>query len=421
MPPRSSNYRDRADVDVSSSMELGTSAENAEKRKHIVFVRRGVGFPNAMATADRIRRIGGALAAENARVTLLTVGSSEPPHRVVNTEARGNFEGIDYEYTSGTTIRADSFIRRRLIDIRAHMVAVWRILTLDKRHEHPSIFLGYDMDGPRLLNYLAWGAAELRGIPVYIEVNERAWSMMDDKRWYSFVSPLFGTDGAVVISELLAKWAREATEGRPSYKVLQIPILASGAEFQDLSLGPPKPYVVFSGSIAYASTMRFIVEAMEKVWQALPDHKLVLTGYKETDADWRALVDWIAGRGRLEQVNLLSYLPRNDLLKLYGEAKALLIPLFSDVQSAARFPTKIGEYLYSSRPVVITSASEVDRYFRDGESAYIAEGDTVDAYGDALIRALTDERASVVGRNGRRVAEKNFEVSLYRRELINFF
>ena len=233
------------------------------KRKHVVFVRRGVAFPNGMATTDRIRRIGAALTAMGVRVTLLTVGTPEIPNRVVNANVRGHLDGIDYEYTSGRTVRANSFLLRRLVDIWSHGVAVWRILTLDKSSEQPAVFIGYDLMGPKLLNYLSIAAAKLKGIPVYIEVNERPWSMMERKNWFSGLSPLLGTDGAVVISNLLADWARRDTANRRhSYKILQVPILASGKEFKDLTPGPTKNHVVFSGAIAYASTRRFIVEAM---------------------------------------------------------------------------------------------------------------------------------------------------------------
>ncbi|UDQ88169.1 glycosyltransferase [Xanthobacter autotrophicus] len=391
-------------------------------RKHIVFIRRGIGFPNAMASAERIRQMGGALAEAGAAVTLLTVGTSETPPRVVNTQARGRVDGIDFEYTSGTTVRAESFLVRRLIDIRAHVVAMWRILRLEARHERPAIFLGFDLSGPTLLNYLTTFVARLKGIPVYVEINERPWSMAEKKSWFSRLSPLFGTDGAVVISDFLSKWARETTADRARpYKILQIPILVSDREYADIVLGPPALRVIFSGAIAYASTMDFIIEAMETVWEDFPDCKLAFTGYRGDHPDWKALSDRIVDRGRQDKITLLGYLPRKELLQLYGESWALLIPLFNDVQSTARFPTKLGEYLCSSRPIVITDASETRRYFVDGETAYISQGDTPESFGAAICRALNDEHATDVGSRARAVAEKNFYANLYGRFLYDFF
>ena len=132
-------------------------------------------------------------------------------------------------------------------------------------------------------------------------------------------------------------------------------------------------------------------------------------------------MDWIASKGLLRNITLLGYLDRKDLLLLYCEAKALLIPLFDDVESAARFPTKIGEYLYSSRPIVITSAADVGRYFTDGKTAYIAVGLSANDYGAAILRAISDERASEVGQNGKRLADENFDAYLYSKVLSDFF
>ena len=56
-------------------------------------------------------------------------------------------------------------------------------------------------------------------------------------------------------------------------------------------------------------------------------------------------------------------------------AHGLLIPLFDDVRSTARFPTKIGEYLASGRPIVTTAVGEMPRYFEDGVTAFISAPD----------------------------------------------
>jgi len=48
---------------------------------------------------------------------------------------------------------------------------------------------------------------------------------------------------------------------------------------------------------------------------------------------------------------MAGFVPRPELLRLYRQSSLLLAPLFDDVRSEARFPTKIAEYLGSGRPV----------------------------------------------------------------------
>jgi glycosyltransferase involved in cell wall biosynthesis len=156
--------------------------------------------------------------------------------------------------------------------------------------------------------------------------------------------------------------------------------------------------------------MSFILRTMSVVWEQHPDCRLVVTGMRPA-----AVNDLLEREGLSEASHLIDavgYVDRAYLLRLYGDASALLIPLFDDLRSRARFPTKIGEYLAASRPVVTTAVGEVERFFRDGETAFIAPPGDPGAYAAAVIAALDDPAAAAaVGRAGRRLAEKHFEFS----------
>ena len=121
--------------------------------------------------------------------------------------------------------------------------------------------------------------------------------------------------------------------------------------------------------------------------------------------------------GLAARVDLVGYLSRAELLALYERAHALLIPLFDDQRSRARFPTKIGEYLAAARPVVTNSVGEIPRYFTDGVDAIVCPpGDPV-AFGRAIADLLSDPaRAALIGRRGRRVAETRFHYAALRRD-----
>ena len=105
---------------------------------------------------------------------------------------------------------------------------------------------------------------------------------------------------------------------------------------------------------------------------------------------------------------------QSDLLDLYARAHALLIPLFDDRQSRARFPTKIGEYLAAARPVVTNSVGEIPLHFTDGVDAVVCRPGDPRAFGQATAKLLADPPlAALIGRRGRRVAETRFHYGLH--------
>jgi glycosyltransferase involved in cell wall biosynthesis len=153
---------------------------------------------------------------------------------------------------------------------------------------------------------------------------------------------------------------------------------------------------------------------MQEVWRTHPECHLAVTGAAPGDpaADW--LRAEVRRAGMDTRVDLVGYLSRPELLDLYRRAHALLVPLFDDQASRARFPTKIGEYLAAARPVVTNSVGEIPRYFTNGIDAIVCPPSDPVAFGRAIADLLSDPaRAAFIGSRGRRIAETRFHYALY--------
>ena len=179
---------------------------------------------------------------------------------------------------------------------------------------------------------------------------------------------------------------------------------------------------MFAGSPDYKETIRFILVAMKEVWQSCPECTLAVTGATLGDPSASWLQAEVQGAGFEDRVDLVGFLSREELLDLYGRSHALLIPLFDDQKSRARFPTKIGEYLAAARPVVTNSVGEIPSYFTDGVDAVVCPPNDPAAFGRAIADLLSDPaRAALIGRRGRRIAETQFHYALHGRTLARAF
>ena len=152
---------------------------------------------------------------------------------------------------------------------------------------------------------------------------------------------------------------------------------------------------------------------MSEVWIRRPDCRLVVTGMQPSRAS--NVVSQLEMEAHLHDgsITLAGYLPRAELLSLYSKASALLIPLSDDAASQARFPTKLGEYLASGRPVVSNPVGELGRSVRDGETAFLSPAGDVTAYAARILDVLDDTvSAQAVGQAGKRLAEEKFDYRL---------
>lgn len=386
-----------------------------------------LGFPHGMANTGRALLMARALQEAGVAVRVLALQGIDRAPEALNTQARGVHMGIPFEYACGTALRHESFVVRRLIAMRGWLSGGLRLLRLRRQGVLDLVILWFWTPRPALRLFFFTALLRLMRVPVVREVNESPWSQKPDasaleRLW----SPLAWTAGALTISRELHEWAVHAYRRRPDARVIDVPILVDVDERAPVAYPAESlattPLLVFAASPAYRSIVEFIFAAMHEVWRRHPECRLVVTGAASGDprADWlRSEVQQSGLQGR---VDLVGYLDRSDLLDLYVRAHALLIPLFDDRQSRARFPTKIGEYLAAARPVVTSSVGEIPLYLTDGVDAVLCPPDDALAYGQAIVNLLDDPvRAADIGRLGRRVAETRFHYGLFGERLAEAF
>ena len=82
-------------------------------------------------------------------------------------------------------------------------------------------------------------------------------------------------------------------------------------------------------------------------------------------------------------------------------------------QARNGFPTKLGEYLLSGNPVVVTKTGDIPLFLEDRVSAYLVEPDDIEGFARKLTMALKDKDAAMrIGRAGYEVAMKNFNYQI---------
>jgi glycosyltransferase involved in cell wall biosynthesis len=347
---------------------------------------------------------------------------SETPPFIENYSSKGNVDGINYEYTTGTPIRADHFLFRRWVELRGLLMCIWKIIKYRELQKIDSIYLwALNISISRIIITFV---AKILNIPIVLEINERPASLTENPDILSKLFPtLWGSSGVIAISEFLFRWCKESAKMEMrGFKAIKVPILIDPIINDKLEPLTSSPSVLFASSSAYGQTIKFIFDAMNVVWQQIPDCKLVLTGWSQEDRRAGGIYSELIKRSISDRVELLGYLPRAELLRQYQRSWALLIPLFQDLRSQARFPTKIGEYLISSRPVITTWVGEISEYFQDGINAYVCEPDNPAIFGFEIIKALKDpEEAKNVGQQGVITAQKCFDYRLFSKDIYDFF
>lgn len=384
---------------------------------------RSFGFPNGMANTNRARLLGRALTERDVAVTVLCTRVSEKPGSVRNPRARGAVDGINYRYTAGTTLRPDSFVYRRFREAHGYFGALFELARLKAGGKLDCVYLCSSARSWRVGPWLLVRFLDAIRVPVIVELNERPW---EPSAWPRVIarrlSLLDGVSGVVAISTWLTAWAaREAERLGRNVRILELPIVVDVAE----SVTPDEPHpgqmLVYAASPGYDTALAFILTAMQTVWRRHPDCKLIVTGVGRAPSGVPGEAAHAGAGPTTGRVISVGYVDRDALLRLFAQASALLIPLFNDDLSRARFPSKIGEYLAAARPVVTTRVGEIERFLQNGETAYVANPGDAAEYAQKIIEVLDDPAAATaVGRAGLTVAMSTFHYALHGAKLRKF-
>ena len=93
----------------------------------------------------------------------------------------------------------------------------------------------------------------------------------------------------------------------------------------------------------------------------------------------------------------------------FVNAEMLVLARPDNIQSKYGFPTKLGEYLLSGRPVVLTDVGNISDFLVDGMSAFIAEPGNITSISDKMIEVSDNpSKADSIASTGKEIALKEF-------------
>ncbi len=206
-------------------------------------------------------------------------------------------------------------------------------------------------------------------------------------------------------------------------KFIILPLTVDMSRFRSISkinVSYQKPYIAYIGSLSNQKDgIDILIKAFSKLIKKHLNLHLNIAGFYHYDVPMqKELIDEL---NLGDKVHYLGVLSREKIPEFITNACLLVMARPNSHQAEGGFPTKLGEYLATGNPVCVTSVGEISEYLQDNESAFIAIPGNVDSFAEAMERALNNPmNAMRVGKNGKRVAEKNFSIEVQSKRLSDF-
>ncbi len=389
------------------------------KKQHLVYLGEN-GFPKGLAAIQRMTLIGRSLLLEAFNVTVVCRKGVWLSDEGLSEKTSGNYEGIDYRYTTKSVFKPEGFIRRNIQKVKG-LLQEYQYLRMLKKQGNLDVAIVSNMNAIHKLRYCIY--ASWLNFPVVLNFVEMNSSIPDGKSFLTkFIDRIFDQwiiklfDGALPISDKLLVHYNLIAPTKPS---LKLPILC---DFEKFNLKPHKveSYFLYCGSIAYKEVINFVLKSYNNIDQKgnTKLYMIISGGSKE---ETKQLEKRMNETCKNNSVQLFANIPYSQLVHLYTNAVALLIPLRPTVQDTARFPHKIGEYLASGNPVITTAVGEIKNYFKENETALIANSYEVAAFSEKMQYVLNNpKKAQQIGANGKVLGLREFDFRTKSKQLKKF-
>jgi glycosyltransferase involved in cell wall biosynthesis len=138
-------------------------------------------------------------------------------------------------------------------------------------------------------------------------------------------------------------------------------------------------YLAYCGNICDDSKdgVSELLRAFTIYHKCFIDRKLYIAGPIKSQKQKKIYEDFAFANGIGDYVSFLGAVSPNEMPKLLSNAEMLLLTRPNNKQAHYGFPTKLGEYLLSKRPVVVSRVGDIDAFLIDGVNAVLVQPDDI--------------------------------------------
>jgi glycosyltransferase involved in cell wall biosynthesis len=383
-------------------------------------------FPNGTGAAARVMAFAKGLMHHGATVKVLCLKpTGDQPGNTGHLCVNGVYEGIPFEYTCGQRTVAKSRTGALLL----YLKGLWRACRLIRgiHRETPvdAILLWY---AELPINFLVFhilaksiGAVLIAEKSEFPFVYHRKTPVLRMQMWFNERFTYKLLDGVIVISGFLQEFF--AAHLSKTAKLLRVPILVDPGLFPqatEITEGAARK-IIFCGQLEHESEVGELLKAFARLASEFSQWSVEIIGPTPKPSTAAALQEMVVRFGLSGRVLFAGAVPRSEVPARLLAGDIMALPRASGTFSTAGFPTKLGEYLASGKPVVVTKTGEIPQYLQDRVNAFLTPPDDTEAFTNTMRYVLSHpEEAREVGRRGREVAAHYFDFQFHGARIAEF-
>ena len=382
-------------------------------------------FPVGFAEANRLLSISQGINELGHKIKIYCIRPAERSPNIINKDVQGIVDGVQYVYPAKTTIWPNSKIERIYIYLKG-IILTWKNISQQHKIEKIDVLLSYSYS--ILINNFFRILSKLHKIKFVYFVDEYPYSILYPKkygpiyRWYELNHFYKIFDFLLVITTPLKEFYEKRI--KQNAKIDIIPMTVQPNRFESVleeSLFP-KPYFAYAGYLGDDKDgVNILLKAFSIVVSKYEDVLLVLIGYSNSQVHHDKLIQLTHEYNIVNKVIFTGRIHRDEIPRYFCNAIGLVLARPDNIQAKGGFPTKLGEYLATGKPVVVTKVGEIPYYLNDNDNAFLAEPNSAESFANKMIELLSDQdHAKQIGKEGKKLTEEVFNYKVQAKRILEF-
>lgn len=268
-----------------------------------------------------------------------------------------------------------------------------------------------------------WKIFLKKGVNVYVEYTENpdviglSGSFFKTSR-KDFFKNCKKLNGLFVISTALRQYFVD--NGVDSNKIHIINMFVDSSRFISLTKQKTEKYIAYCGTASNNKDgVDQLIKAFSIVRKKNKKIKLYIIGNAPTKQDGEGNLKLVNSLGLNDSVVFTGMISSDEIPQILCNAIALVLDRPDNMQAKFGFPTKLGEYLASKNPTVLTRVGDIPLFLKDFESSLLSAPNNPEEFASKILWILENpEKASEIGRNGAAVADKFFNCHIESKKLV---
>ena len=376
-------------------------------------------FIKSTATNNRFLTLAEGLSQKGCEIEILFLKGIFTKEEKAKSDLKGKSGNIRYKYLLPVYC-PNIFLRQffiRFLSIKYYYKKIKKVL---KNSEYDYVWLHF---GPNVVRIGLLLFRDNIQVKYFHERTEYSWITLSQKSLHEqyLLKFLPQIDIMSVITRTLKTYYKQFVGEKTI--MIHLPMTVDFSRFIDYENASPyikNPYIAYCGTLSNAKDgVHILIQSFIKLLNEFPEYHLYIAGPLEPHEDYisqKKLVSEAKADGR---ITFLGVMDRNEIPSFLFHASTLALARPESKQAEGGFPTKLGEYLATGRPVCVTEVGEIGYYLKNGESAFIAEPGSVDSFAGALRSALSSKDSLKIGAVGKQIAKQKFNKDIQSNLLFN--